>query len=175
MNRGSRKGGIIAVFVFGLFVAIAALVLGSIFIASSVRVQHQDTAEGSRVRVETPFGGVKIDGRESLKPESAGIPVYPGAFREHGNDSGVVLDFESMDGSQKQVSVVAAQYSTTDSPDDVRNFYRSHLPNWIVTQRRGHGVRLELSEGGYRRIVAIEDRRGRTHIGIVAVGEPAVN
>jgi len=32
-----------------------------------------------------------------------------------------------------------------------------------------------LSEGGYRRIIAIEERRGRTHIGIVAIGEPAVN
>jgi hypothetical protein len=175
MHRNARKGGVIAVFVVGLLIAVSALILSAIFVASNVRLQHRDTAEGSRVRVETPFGDVNIDARDTLKPESAGMPVYPGAFREHGDDGGVVLDFDSKDGRQKQFSVVAAQYSTTDSPDEVREFYRSHLPNWVVTDRLGHGVKFELSNGGYRRIVAIEERRGRTHIGIVAIGEPAVN
>jgi hypothetical protein len=175
MQSSSRKGGIIAVFVAGVFIAVSALVVGAIVIASNVRLQHRDTAEGSRVRVETPFGDVNIDARDNLKPESAGIPVYPGAYREHGDDGGVVLDFDSKEGRQKQFSVVAAQYSTNDTANDVREFYRSHLPNWTLTQRNGHGTKIELSEGGYRRIVAIEERRGRTHIGIVAIGEPAVN
>jgi len=175
MHRTSRKGGIVAVFVVGVFIAVSALILSAIFIASNVRLQHRDTAEGSRVRLETPFGDVNIDARDNLKPESAGIPVYPGAYREHGDDGGVVLDFDSKQGREKQISIVAAQYSTTDSPGEVREFYRSHLPNWVLTQPNGHGAHLELSEGGYRRIIAIEERRGRTHIGIVAIGEPAVN
>jgi hypothetical protein len=174
-SRAGRKGGIIGVFVGGLFIAVSALILGAIFIAHNVRLQHRDTAEGSRVRVETPFGDVNIDARDNLRPESAGIPVYPGAYREHGDDGGVVLDFDSKEGREKRVSVVAAQYSTTDSASEVRDFYRAQLPNWMVTQRFGHGVKFELTEGGYRRIIAIEERRGRTHIGIVAVGEPAVN
>jgi hypothetical protein len=175
IHTAGRKGGIIAVFVVGLGIAVSALILGAIIIASNVRLQHRDTAEGSRVQVQTPFGDVNIDARDTLKPESAGIPVYPGAFREHGDDGGVVLDFDSKEGRQKQFSVVAAQYSTTDSPDEVRDFYRTHLPNWVFTQKFGHRVKLELAEGGYRRIVAIEERRGRTHIGIVAIGEPGVN
>jgi hypothetical protein len=176
INTAGRKGGIIAVFAGGLFITVSALILGTIFIASNVRLQHKDTADGSRVRVETPFGDVSIDARDTLKPEAAGIPVYPGAFREHGNDGGVVLDFDSKHGDQKQISVVAAQYSTTDGPEDVRAFYHDHLPNWVLTQRAGHGTRLELSEGGYRRIIAIEERQGRTHIGIVSVSDhPAVN
>jgi hypothetical protein len=176
INRPGRKGGIVAVFVVGLFIAVSALILGAIFIASNVRLQHKDTADGSRVRVETPFGDVNIDARDTLKPESAGIPVYPGAFREHGDDGGVVLDFDSKQGTQKQFSVVAAQYSTIDSPDEVRAFYRDHLPNWVITQRTGHGTKFELAEGGYRRIIAIDERQGRTHIGIVSIGDsPAVN
>jgi hypothetical protein len=176
MSDTRRKGGIVAVFVFGLFVAVSALIVGAIVIASNVRLQHKDTAEGSRVRVETPFGDVNIDARDTLRPEAAGIPVYPGAFREHGDDGGVVLDFDSKDGAQKQFSVAAAQYSTTDTPDEVRAFYREHLPNWLITQREGRGTKFELAEGGYRRIIAIEERRGRTHIGIVSIGDtPAVN
>jgi hypothetical protein len=171
-----QKGGIVAIFVFGLFAAVSAVVVGAILITNNVHLQHKDTAEGSRVRVETPFGDVNIDARDTLKPESAGIPVYPGAFREHGDDGGVVLDFDSKQGGQKQFSVIAAQYSTTDSADDVRAFYHDHLPKWVITQREGHGAKFELAEGGYRRIIAIEERRGRTHIGIVSIGDtPAVN
>ena len=176
INRAKRKGGIIAVLLFGLFITVSALILGAIFIASNVRLQHKDTVNGSRVRVETPFGDVNIDARDTLKPESAGIPVYPGAFREHGDDGGVVLDFDSKHGKERQFSVVAAQYSTADSPDEVRAFYHDHLPNWVITHRTGHGAKFELAEGGYRRIIAIEKRQGRTHIGIVSIGDsPAVN
>ncbi len=78
--KARQKGGIVAVLVFGLFVAVSAVVVGAIVIASNVHLQHKDTAEGSRVRVETPFGDVNIDARDTLKPESAGIPVYPGLF-----------------------------------------------------------------------------------------------
>jgi hypothetical protein len=175
MSSNSRKGGIIAVFVVGLVIAVSALVVGSIFIASNVRLQHRDTPEGARVRVETPFGDVNIDARDSLKPESVGIPIYPGAFREHDNQGGVVFDFDSREGGQKQFSVVTAEYYTNDSADQVREFYRDRLPHWMFTQRHGDGVKIEFSEGGYKRIIAINERGGRTHIGIAALGEPAVN
>ncbi len=142
MHRNARKGGIIAVFVVGLLIAVSALILSAVFVASNVRLQHRDTIEGSRVRVETPFGDVNVDARDTLKPESAGMPVYPGAYREHGDDGGVVLDFDSKDGRQKQFSVVAAQYSTTDSADEVRDFYRSHLPE--LGRHRSTGPRREI-------------------------------
>lgn len=175
MYRTSKKGGIVAVFVVALFVAVSAMILGAILIASNVRLQHKDTAEGSRVRVETPFGDIHVDARDNLRPEAAGIPVYPGALREHGDDAGIVLNFDSNDGGQKQFSVVAAHYSTTDGASEVSKFYSGHLPHWIITQNSGHATKFELSRGGYRRIIAIEERRGRTHIGIVAIGEPGVN
>ena len=175
MQRTSQQGGIVAVFVVGVLIAVSSLILGAILIASNVHLQHRDTAEDSRVRVETPFGDINVDARDNLKPEAAGIPVYPNAFREHGDDGGVVLDFDSRDGRAKQFSVVAAQYSTNDSASEVRDYYSEHLPNWIITQHEGRATKLELAKGGYRRIIAIEERRGRTHIGIVAIGEPAVN
>jgi hypothetical protein len=94
MYRTSKKGGIVAVLVVALFVAVSAMILGAILIASNVRLQHKDTAQGSRVRVETPFGDINVDARDNLRPEAAGIPVYPGALREHGDDAGVVLNFD---------------------------------------------------------------------------------
>jgi hypothetical protein len=175
MSRRSRRGGIIAVLLFGLLIAVSALIVGSIVIASNVRLRHQDTADGSRVRVETPFGDLNIDARDNLKPASVGVPVYPGAMREHGNEGGVMFDFDARDGGSRQFSVVTAQYSTTDSAERVREFYRAQLPHWIFTQRMGDAMKIEYSEGGYKRIIAIHARGGRTHIGIASLGEPGVN
>jgi hypothetical protein len=36
-------------------------------------------------------------------------------------------------------------------------------------------VRMELREGGYKRIVAIRERHDGTHIGVASIGEPASN
>ncbi len=77
MSSNSRKGGIIVVFLAGLLIAVSALIVGSIIIASNIHLQHRETADGGRVRVETPFGDVNIDARDNLKPETAGIPGLP--------------------------------------------------------------------------------------------------
>ncbi len=87
----------------------------------------------------------------------------------------MIFDFDSRDGRQKQFSAVTAEYYTTDSADQVRDFYRAELPNWIFTQRGDGDVKIEYSRGGYKRIIGIHERRGRTHIGIAALGEPGVN
>jgi hypothetical protein len=175
MSVHSRRGGIIAVLVVGVLIAVTTLVVGSVIIANNVHLQHRDTPDGARVRVETPFGDMNIDARDTLNPEAAGIPVYPGAFREHGNAGGVMFDFQSQDGRQKQFSVVTAEYYTKDSAAQVTEFYRSALPHWIFTERRDGEIKMEYSRDGYKRMIAIHEGRGRTNIGIAALGEPGVN
>ena len=176
MSVHSRRGGIIAVFAVGVFIAVTALVVGSLVIASNIHLQHRDTADGARVRVQTPLGDMSIDARDTLHPETAGIPVYPGAFRDHENAGGVTFDFESQDGRQKRFSVTTAEYYTKDSVEQVSEFYRSALPHWIISERRDGEIKIQYSKDGYKRIIAIhEGGRGRTNIGIAALGEPGVN
>jgi hypothetical protein len=174
-SRVSRRGGIIAVFLAGLAIAVSALIVGSIVIANNVHLQHSRVNGDSHVRLETPFGDVNVDARDNLKPESVRVPIYPGASREHGRAGALVLDFDYADRERGKLSVVTAEYSTEDSADQVRQFYREQLPHWIFSQRQGDDLHIEFSQGGYKRIVSIQERRGRTQIGIAAVGEPAVN
>ncbi len=161
--------------VVGVFIAVTSLVVGSLIIASNVHLQHRDTPDGARVRVETPFGDMNIHASDTLKPEAAGIPVYPGALRDHNNAGGVTFDFQSQDGGQKQFSLVTAEYYTKDTAAQVSEFYRSSLPHWIFTERRDGEIKMEYSQGGYKRMIAIHEDRGRTNIGIAALGEPGVN
>jgi len=59
--------------------------------------------------------------------------------------------------------------------DQVADYYRKQLPNWVVVREKGGAARMELREGGYQRIVAIRAEHGGTHIGVASVGEPASN
>ena len=64
---------------------------------------------------------------------------------------------------------------TSDPVDKVVDYYRAQLPNWIIVNERLGGVRLELRDGGYKRIIAIHERHDGTHIGVASVGERAAN
>ena len=59
--------------------------------------------------------------------------------------------------------------------EKVTDYYRRELPHWIIGEKHDGGFRMEYSEDGYKRIVAITTNHGRTHIGLASVGEPAAN
>jgi hypothetical protein len=175
MSKQSQKGGIVGLLLGGFLIVGIAIVIAVVFIARNVRVEHRETSKGGSVSIQTPLGAIKVDARDSLNPESIGVPIYPGAERRKDNNGGVKFDFDSENGTRKNLTISAASYSTSDSADKVHDFYRSHLPNWTVSERNGRNLEFHFSEGGYKRIVAINERHGETRIGIVSFGEPGVN
>jgi len=152
-----------------LLVLVCLAVIAGQYLARNVRVNSQDTANGERVRVETPFGSVRVDGHKELSPDAIGVPIYPGADRAKKDSGGATVDIEWGSG-EKQISVAAAEYTTADSPGKVREFYHSHLPGWKVENHE-----IVSFDSGRKRIISIKERGGITHIGIASVGEPAVN
>ena len=144
-----------------------------VFIATNVRVTHEG-ARGEKVRVETPFGSLRVRESRRLDPKAFGVPIYPGAVPESDENKAASIEFSSGDDT-KELAIVAGAYTTTDSADKVMDFYRKELPHWIVKTKRHGGTELEFSRGGYKRIVAIKERGGLTRIGLASVGEPAAN
>lgn len=65
---------------------------------------------------------------------------------------------------------MGASYSTPDSVEDVKEYYRRTIPHCIVT-RKG----IEYSEDGYQRLILVHRHRGETHILVASHGEPAAN
>jgi hypothetical protein len=173
--KRSRAGGVL----FGLLVGVGMLVVFGVLLAdylvTNVRVEHLSSLRGERTRIETPLGSIGVDARDKLNPESVGIPVYPGARRETDNSGGAFVDFDWDGMRHKQLSVVGASFTTSDSAQQVREFYHTKLPHWIFTQKHDGNCSIEFSKEGYKRIVAIEQRGGRTHIGVVSIGEGGVN
>jgi hypothetical protein len=173
----SRRGGII----FGLMISALILVCLTIAVGFwvapnfSVRTSGHD---GDNVSIETPVGNLSVHAHQGgVDPESLGLPVYPGARRRDRHEGGgAVIEWTSRDGtSDKALSVAGVEMVTPDPPEKVLEFYKDKLPDGVVRKESGHTLRLELREGGYKRIIAINGNSDGTHIGIARVGDPPAN
>ena len=124
--------------------------------------------------VKTPFGALRVRDNDTLDPKHMGVPIYPGAIREHHSRKFASFQFD-FGGVHKAFAITAAEYRTPDSVERVTDFYRDQLPHWLISQKEEGNMQLSFTRHGYKRIVAIHEEDGETRIGLASVGEPASN
>jgi hypothetical protein len=130
---------------------------------------------GDDVAFETPAGSFRLRAHERLDPAAIGVPVYPGARRTD-SSGGAEFEWVSADGrDEKGMSVAGASFITSDPASRVIEFYRGQVSNLVIVHERGKKVRLEYTEHGLKRIIAIHEENDGTHIGVAAIGPPASN
>jgi hypothetical protein len=170
-RRGGALAGIILMTLIVGFVCLAALVSTGLYVAENVRVTARDF--GGETKVETPFGNLRVRDHDRSEPRHMGLPIYPGAVREHGshNLASLNLDFG---GAHKSLAFTAA-YRTSDSIQQVTDYYKNELPHWLISQSHNGCLQLSFTKGGYKRFVALSERDGETRIALASVGEPASN
>lgn len=104
----------------------AAAAMVATLLISGCRVESSKQNGNDNVRIATPFGGMQVKTNDSTVLEGMGLPAYPGAtLVKKDNDHGaadVNMNFGSF-----HLRVKAASYQTTDSPDQVKAFYRKAL------------------------------------------------
>src|SRR6185437_15798302 len=150
-TRGSAtRGGIIGGLIMSFFLVAAVLVIASIAVVQKIKV-HQ-SGNGDDVRVETPFGSVHVTHSQDGHPQSAGIPLYPGAVPMSGHDNAVV-DLSS-DMVDKDLHIVAGKWKSSDSIDKVRKFYETKYPEMSVIQHDG-SVEMHNVNGKNKRVIAL--------------------
>jgi hypothetical protein len=173
----SQRGGVLAGILVALLILAALAVVGvfmaGMYLADNIHVQKSRGAKGDTVEVDTPIGSMRVQQHRRLDPKVIGVPVYPGAVREDDSHA-ASIDF-SFESNHKEFTILAAEYSTDDSVDKVKEFYHRELPHWIISQGPQGGIHMEYSEDGYKRVIGIHERDGRTRIGLASVGEPAAN
>lgn len=175
MNRrhsqaGGALTGVLIALLALLAIAVAGIVAGGWYLAHNVRVRETRSGGGKTVAVQTPIGSIRVQEQARLDPAQAGLPVYPGARAEEVDSKSVSLELD-FGSEHKELTIVAAEYATDDAVEKVVEFYRKELPHWIVSKRQGR-VRMEYSEKGHRRFIAISEKRGHTCIALAQVGEP---
>ena len=170
----SRQGGIISGLLFAGMMVFLIMLLAGVIVTRTVRVHTVDGEHRTNVAIDTPAGRFNIRAGNHMSAGMDGIPVYPGAFRA--KDGGVNFEWTSKDGdSDKSVSLIGGEFRTRDSVSQVVEFYRRQLPSLMIVSRHNDDVRLEYKDGGFRRIISIEERDGETHIGVASIGDRASN
>ncbi len=178
MNRNnSQRGGVVAGVLVAFLIlgalAVVGVFMAGVYFADNIHVEKVKSETGDTVQVDTPVGSLRVQEHKKLDPKLIGVPVYPDAIREDDSHA-ASIDF-SFDSTHKEFTVLAAEYSTDDSIDKVKEFYHHALPHWMISQKHDSNVHMEYTEDGYKRVIAITERDGRTHIGLASVGEPAAN
>lgn len=190
---GPRPGTVL-LWIAGVLLAglIAVVVAGSafgLFVASHIRVQHEQHGSTKEVSVSSPFGdlNVKADGDAAVP----GMPVYPGASRvppdqpsafNHGvHDDGVSIGGKHphnahvhLEIAGKNIDVNAAEYAVDAPAARVEDFYRQKLQSWgtvIVKADRHDQTELKVKEtkDNERVVVIGHGDDGRTHFMLVHV------
>ena len=170
----SRQGGIISGLLFAGMVVFMALFLVGVVVTRTIHVRTADGEHRTNVAIDTPAGRFNIRAGNHMSASMDGIPVYPGAYRA--NNGGVNFEWTSKDGdSDKNVSVIGGEFRTKDSVSQVVEFYRRQLPSLMIVSRHNGYVRFEYKDGGFRRIISIEDRHGETRIGVASIEDRASN
>lgn len=150
----------IILIVLGIFVGMgilagAAVIFGIWGISRAVKVDQS----GEKMSITTPMGNVTVDNAPITEAE-LGLPIYPGAEGEQGN-----LRIGNAKGSMDTFI-----FRTSDSPQQVIDFYRSKLPektDYMVTNEGGV-ITSSPSEGeGYMITVGRDDDEGKTVISIM--------
>ena len=169
-----RRGGVLFGLLASVVIVVCVLTFTGIYVARSIKVATHERRDGSDVSIDLPGGHFSVHAHEKTGAV-AGIPSYPGArMRDDGGGNAVFEWSSNRDGRDKGFAVSAQDMVTDDSVQQVANFYRKELPNWLVTQD-GHEIQMEFRDGGYKRIVAIKSKHDGTHIGVASFGQPAAN
>ena len=179
-----------------------ALGLMAAALASTGCSVHEKNSNGNDdVKIETPFGGMKVKTNDAVVAADVGLAVYPGATvvkKDKDNDAADV----DMNFGNFHLRVRAISYRTDDSSEKVTVFYRKELSRYgdVITckgdvavgtptktsdglgcadnDKHVHYVPersdIQLKAGGkiHQHIVAIEKQPGGTKFGLVMLDLP---
>lgn len=105
-----------------------------------VHVEKGANGEDKNVQVDTPFGGVHVT-TDQMTAADLGLPIYPGAQLERGDDKHKSADVHVGFGDW-QLRVRAVSYGTPDKQDQVVAFYQKALTRYggVITCRDNEPV-----------------------------------
>jgi hypothetical protein len=115
---------------FQLSVVVILAATFFLFAGCSVNVKKSGNDEDKNVDIDTPFGGIHVSKGADVR--DTGMPVYPGAKPKQKDDSDGDEKSANVDISTSAfgLKVVALEYETDASPDQVIAYYKDKLKQY---------------------------------------------
>ena len=103
--------------------------------------KHAD-GKGDDVNIQTPLGGMSVKTDQAQVAQKLGLPVYPGAVPEKKKDNDESSADVNMNFGPFHLRVLAQGFTSTDSPDKVRAFYKKALGQYgdVIECQHNHAV-----------------------------------
>lgn len=156
----SGSGLKIVLIALGLICGIVILMAAIIGVVGW-RIAHHSRVVTTRngARIETPFGKIESTENTDEAIRNLGVDVYPGAKVTKGASA---VQF----GNMKTASAV---FETSDSPEQVADFYRAKFPNAMVSATDQNGHSIVSTDNDHMVTIHIQARGGVTRIEIANV------
>jgi hypothetical protein len=161
----AKSGGALKIILIVIAVFVGLGVLGAAAVGFTAwRVMHafHTTGKNGEVSVDTPAGTYSANPTGSYSASDLGIDIYPGAQSGKGG----------MRMSLPTVSMITAVYTTSDSKDQVVNYYKSRLGSEASVYDNANSAVLSLQKGPKESVMVTVSQNqsqdeGKTRIAIV--------
>jgi hypothetical protein len=120
----------------------AAFLVGAVglwFLVKTTKISQTYTSAGKTLHVESPLGTLDERHEAKVDPRLAQILVYPGALLQNPAGPEAVSELRVAGRTLMDISVT---YWTSDSVQQVWDFYRQHLSDWRVNLDGAQGKEL---------------------------------
>lgn len=147
--------------------AIFAATLASLLLFAGCTIKSNESKDGKtdKVDIKTPFGSLKVD--EGVDVRDTGLPLYAGAKPYHKSDSEHNSANVNISSSFFGVKVVAAEYTSSDAPDKITDYYRNALKTFgkVVECKGSYNDNVNVQKDNGKddeRPVGCEDSHGNS-------------
>ena len=115
------------------------------------RFESKKTGDNDHVKFATPFGGMEVKTNDAVTLAGVGLPGYPGATPVAKEDKNNGAADVNLSFGNFQLRVKVASFRTSDTPDQVKAFYRKALSRYgdVIECMNNHpvGSPAQTSEG----------------------------
>lgn len=127
-RRNRQRGGAVQIIlgiVGGVILLCVVVVVATVWaVKTFVHIEVSESGNGKRIEITTPFGELRVADAEEIA-EELDLPVYPGA-RSGENGVSIRLGGRWLE-KEGGLDVLAAEFRTRDSVDEVDAWYRERL------------------------------------------------
>ena len=149
----AKSGGALKIILIVIAVFVGLGVLGAAAVGFTAwRVMHaiHTSAKNGDISIDTPGGKISTSSSENYSSSDLGTDIYPGAQTGKG----------SMRMSLPTGSVITAIYTTSDSKDQVVNYYKSRLGSDASVFDNANSAVLSLQKGPKETVMVTVSQNG---------------